>query len=306
MLGALLTAAIALTPGAQAQEPFCRPRPVHRTTRIEAYQEVRRRYGFRADAAYVRRLIRRGRLTSDVEIFPVTKREKRYVELRDRLDLGARASRYLRRRPRLDGGVSIEDAWPRDPYILVRLTRDRARHTRALRRLARHPRLLRTRTVAVSERALGRLNDRIDFDAAERDGLVVVSSGPDIDTSTVELELITERTDHLAYFRERYGPHIATKVIATELYSAACTTVSDYVVDGTRLDVGYEAGGDVKLDHVEVTERGDRVEIGVVVQSYNGVQTLDSRTARTTVELSRPLGDRTVIDASTGERVRRS
>src|SRR5215210_673889 len=67
------------------------------------------------------RLIRRGVKTEDVEIFPVTPREKRYVELRDRIGLSARASRYLRQRPNLSGGISIEDAWPRDPYVLVRL-----------------------------------------------------------------------------------------------------------------------------------------------------------------------------------------
>src|SRR5215207_10614155 len=123
----LLGAAIALSPGAHAaQEPMCRVVPEPRLTRMQAYQRIRRRYGFRAGPAHIRSLIRRGLVFRvDVERFPMTRRERRYVLLRDRLELGPRADRYLRRRPDIDGGISIEDAWPRDPYILVRVTRDR-------------------------------------------------------------------------------------------------------------------------------------------------------------------------------------
>jgi hypothetical protein len=120
--------------GGQEPERFC-PQPLPpEPTRIESYMEQRRAFGFRSDKAHVRKLIRRGNWKYGV---PVTPREHRYLRLRDRLRLGARAERYLERRPHLSGGTSIEDDWPRGPYILVRLTRDRAKHTRALRRLAR-------------------------------------------------------------------------------------------------------------------------------------------------------------------------
>jgi len=76
--------------------------------------------------------------------------------------------------------------------------------------------------VPVSERALNRLAARIDAQAAERDGFVLSGWGPDIDRSVVMPELITKRTDHLAYFRERYGPRTDTKVIATEPHPPAC------------------------------------------------------------------------------------
>jgi hypothetical protein len=306
MLGALLGAVIALSPGAQAaQEPFCRPQPEPRETRMEAYQRVRGRYGFRTHRAYIRRLIRRGvRTGGPEEDFPVTRRERRYVRLRDRLTLNDAAYRYLRRHRDVDGGTSIEDAWPRDPHILVRLTRDRAKHQRALRRLVRYPRLLRTRRVALSERDLSRLQDRIDWEAAERDGFFISTSGPDIDTTTVELELITERTDAAAYFREHYGPRVRAIVIATELYSPRCTNLWDYVADGTRLTIGWEAGGGAKFDHAEVVETDERVTVGVVVQSFNGVQTADSARADHVIELASPLGDRRVVDATTGKPIR--
>ncbi len=273
---------------------------------MEVYQQIRGEFGFRDDEAYIRSLIRRGLvLTWDVQRFPMTRRELRYLKLRDRLDLGPRADGYLRRRPDIDGGTSIEDAWPRDPYLLVRLKHDRARHARQLRRLARYPSLLRTKKVPLSERDLARIQDRIDFRAARRDGFDVTGTAPDIDRSVVEIELITSRTDHLAYFRKRYGTHVATRVVATERYSPACREINEYEVDGARIDVGWESGGGVKLDHLEVAEADDRVTIGVVVQSYNGGQTLESRTTHNTVELSRPLGDRTLIDATTGKPARK-
>ena len=310
MLGVLLGAAIALSPGAQAQgpqEPLCRVQRVHRSTIVEDYQAIRRAYGFRADEPYVRRLIRRGIYTRDVPRFPVTRREKRYVEIRDRLDLGPRAYRYMSRRPDIDGGTSIEDAWPRDPYILVRVTRDRAKHARAIRRLALQPRHVRTKLVELSERDLDRLRDRIDTKAAARDGIHVSGSSYDTDTATVELEVITERTDAAAYFRERYGPRIRVRVIATTLYSPACSNLWDYVAgpEPAQLTIGWEAGGGGRFDHVEVAEYPDRVVIGVVVQAPNGPRTAESRRADHVLTLAAPLGDRAVIDATTGKRVPR-
>ena len=304
MLGTLLGAVIALSPAAQAAEPFCRPPPPEPPrTLIQAYQELRELYGLRTDAAYIRKLIRRGTFTKqtvDMDRFPATPREQRYIALRDQLDLGARANRYLSRRPDLDGGTSIEDAFPRDPYLLVRLTHDRAKHTRALRRLVRFPRLLRTKTVALSFRDMERLAARTTKAGADDDGIRVVFAEPDIRTNTVVVFVITKRTDAARLLRARYGPRVRTRVVATELYSLRCRSLIDHVPDGVRLTIGWQAGGDVKLDHLEVAEYDDRVEIGVVVQSYSGPQTADWRRVDAVVELSRPLGGREVVDATTG------
>ena len=295
---------IALSPTAQAAEPFCRPAPPEPPrTRIQEYQELRELYGLRTDPTYIRKLIRRGTFTKpteDMDRFPATPREQRYIALRDGLDLGNRAYRYLSHRPDIDGGTSIEDAYPRDPYLLVRSTRDRAKHTRALRRLVRFPRLLRTRTVALSFRDMERLAARIARTGADRDGIRVTNAEPDSGTNTVEVFVITKRTDAARYFRARYGPRVRTRVVATELYALRCRPLHDYVPDGARPTIGWEGGGGVTLDHIEVAEYDDRVEIGVVVLSYNGPQTADSRRVDAVVELSRPLGDRVVVDATTG------
>ena len=224
---------------------------------------------------------------------------------RDRRELSEAAYRYLRRHRDVDGGTSIEDGWPRDPYILVRFTRDRLVHQRALRRLVRYPRLLRTKRVELSERALDRLRDRIDARAAARDGIHLSGSSYDTDRATVDLDVITGRTDAAAYFRERYGPRIRVRVIARTLYSPQCTTLWDAVAGPgpTELTIGWEAGGGARFDHVEVAEYDDRVVIGVVAQAPNGFRTADSRRGQHTLTLSRPLGARKVIDATTGRAV---
>jgi len=116
---------------------------------------------------------------------------------------------------------------------------------------------------------------------------------------------ITKRTDTARYLRGRYGPRVRTRVVATELFSPRCRNLIDQVADGTRLTIGWQAGGTVELDHIEVAEYDDRVEIGVVVQSYNGPQPADWRRADAVVELSRPLGEREVVDATTGRLVPR-
>jgi hypothetical protein len=305
MVGSALIASLALFGGAQEPARFC-PQPLPpRQTRIERYQEDRRRFGFRSDKAYVRKLVRRGMWDSDRSM-PATPRENRYLRLRARLTLGARAHRYLERRPRLDGGVSIEDGWPREPYMLVRLTRDRAKHARALRQRARFPRNLRTARVPVSERALRRIQDRIDFDAHESDGFDVKTTTVDIDSSKVQIGLITKRTDHRAYFRSRYGRHVRTFVIATEQTSPECAEIVGYVVsaDGLTLTIRYASGGGATFDRAELVERDDRVEIGIVEQGPNGPRTSDYYEGAATVRLARPLGTRRVVDATTGKTVR--
>jgi hypothetical protein len=304
MLASAVIASLALLGGTQEAERFC-PQPIRpEPTRIERYMAARRTFGFRSDRAYVRMLVRRGRFEYDGWI-PVTRRERRYLRLRERLRLGALAYRYLGRRPHLDGGTSIEDGWPGEPYMLVRLTRDRAKHTRALRRRARFPDNLRTMRVQKSYRALRRIQDLIDFDAHEADGFHLSSTGVDIDANKVDIALITKRADHAEYFRARYGRHVRTFVIATELTLPECAPLVGYEVaaDGVTLTVRYATGGGATFDRYELVEHDDRVEIGIVEQGPNGFRTDDYVEQEATIILSRPLGARRVIDATTGRRV---
>jgi hypothetical protein len=289
------------------QERFCPEPEPRRRPALESHMAARARFGFRADKAYVRMLIRKDMWESDVGWIPVTPREDAYLRLRDRLRLGARANRYLRRHRELSGGISIEDDWPRGPYMLVRLTRDRKRHTIALRRLARYPENLRTTSVALSYRQLRRLQNRISFEAHTADGFHVVTTAPATVRNAVRIELITARTDHREYFTARYGPHVRTKVIARTLTSPSCGDLFGWLPgDGpAQVVLVFEAGGGTVADHAEVVEHADRVEVALVVQEPNGPRTADSSAERFTVTLAAPLGDRRIIDVQTGKRLRR-
>ena len=290
-----------------AQERFCPEPEPPRQPAIERHMADRAGFGFRADRAYVRMLIRKDMWESDVGWIPVTRREDAYLRLRDRLRLGARAHRYLRRHRDLSGGISIEDDWPREPYILVRLTRDRKRHAIALRRLARFPDNLRTRSVALSYRQLRMLQDQISFEAHRADGFHVMGTAPEIDRNDVLIELITARTDHRAYFAERYGPHVRTEVIARTLTSPGCGDLFGWLPGPvpTQIVLVFEAGGGTVADHAEVVEHADRVEVALVVQEPNGFTTAESRAAHFTVTLAAPLGDRPIVDVQTGKRLGR-
>jgi hypothetical protein len=124
-----------------------------------------------------------------------------------------------------------------------------------------------------------------------------------IDGGRVRIELITERDDHGQYFRERYGP-VDTEVIATELESIERTAARGYRADGPSLTLFYDTGGGARLERVDVEEGADRVDVAIVQRVPNGPRTLELAIVEETVQLERPLGDRAVVDAATGRRVR--
>jgi hypothetical protein len=298
--------ALLAAPPAFANECNGQLSPAERALR-EAVNE-RHQLGFRSDQAYVQRLLGSGAPTveADGAIFPVTAREKRYVLLRERLDLGAKGRRYLARRPAIDAGWSIVDAWPRDPYVLVHVAADPAPHRAALERIARFPTHLRVERVRFNERQLRRVQNRVDDAgrALRTAGFTVEGTGVDDDSNRVEVELVTRRGDAAAYFRKRFGP-IKTVVIATEPTELACTQSGAYEIapDGMSLTVYWTTGGGAKFDRIEVTELADRVEIGVVERVPVGARTLEAIGAEAPAALSAPLGARPVIDAADGERM---
>ena len=96
---------------------------------------------------------------------------------------------------------------------------------------------------AVRSAAVCTRRTSIDSEAAENDGFFIATMAPNIDTTTVDVEVITERADATECFRARYGPHVRAKVIATELYHLACTALYDHRTgpDPARLTIGWEA-----------------------------------------------------------------
>jgi hypothetical protein len=308
----LAALALAAPAAAASDEPICHGQYAPPTAAeqeqaaIQEYMRLRAELGFRADEAYVRELIRRGVWEYDVGYIPVTPAENDYLRLRDRLDLGRKAKRYLHRRRDLFAGLSIEDDWPREPYLLVRVTRDRAAHESNLQRLARFPDNLRTVQVRYSLRALRRVGNRIgdDYEALKHAGFELTQFGADIVTNTVGVSLITERTDAAAYFRDRYGP-VTVQVIATEPTFLDCEDAFYYEIsgDGRGVTIHWDRAGGVTPERIDVTEHPDRVEVGVVDRVPHGGTEDMAVHERGTVRLAQPLGERPVVDMADGRRL---
>ena len=311
LIGLLLL--VGATPAA-AQEKVCHgqhaPKPPLTPAQkeqadLEHYAASRAEFGFRHDLPYVKELLRRGVWEYDVGYFPVTPAENRYLRLRDRLDLGSKGRRYLREHREDAGSVSIEDDWPREPYMLVRFKHNVAQHRRALRPLVRFPDNLRVARTRFSEQDLKRLTEKIWRDEAKlrRAGFDVDGTG--IGGNRALVEVTTKRTDAAAYFRKHYGSGVKVEVIATEKSVLECSKAGNYEIaaDGMSLTVHWESGGSSKLERIEVSEFPDRVEVGVVERTSTGFNTADLRYEQAPAALTAPLGDRKVIDAATTKRM---
>jgi hypothetical protein len=270
-------------------------------TPVEQAMAYRRLFGLPSQRAYVRR-VQRSDARRDDQGFAFTRREWRYWRKRERIqDSASRVDGYVDRRPGLEGGVSIEDDWPKGPYLLVRVTRDPERHQAALRRI--YPHRLRTIAVQYSGAELLALQDRIsdELDALEAEGFDIFSFGVDIEANRVVVQMVSARADHQASFQARYGPAVAT-FATPEDTRLDCARMDDVRVSSTGRSLvllwTYSSGE--ALETVELTEHPNRVEVGIVqrVPFFGGPD--DALRGRTRVQLSQPLGDRRVIDAATG------
>jgi hypothetical protein len=243
------------------------PAPSEEDIELQSYAELRESFGFRHDIPFIKRLIRHRRWDSGSLELPVTKAEDRYLRLRMRLDLGSAALRYLHRHADVDGGVSIEDDWPREPYILVRFTRDVATHLAALKHVARFPENLRAKRIRYSERDRDRVDRRIEADhrALLRAGFFVVSTLPE-GALRIEIAVVTRRRDYQAFFAARYGPMVKVRFAGTHRTLLKCARAETYTVspDGLTLTAHWGASGSATPERIEPAESADRVELGVV------------------------------------------
>ena len=310
LIGLLLM--VVATPAA-AQEKVCRgqhapkppPTPAEKEqAELEHYAASRAEFGFRHDLPYVKELIRRGVWEYDVSYFPVTPAENRYLRLRDRLDLGSKARRYLRRHREDAGSISVEDDWPREPYLAVRFKRNVAQHRRALLPLVRFPDNLRVIRTRFSEQDLKRLTDEIWRDRAKLRRAGFTLSGTGIGSNRAQVDVITKRTDAAAYFRKHYGAGVKVEVSAPR--ARARVRAVEQLRDRARRDEPDGPLGERREQQAR-TDRGHRVP--GPRRDRRGREGLHRREHRrpalrdAPAALSAPLGDRAVIDAGTTRRM---
>jgi hypothetical protein len=283
-------------------------RPSPAAEAIRSTQALRRALGLPASRAHIVALARSSRARrrgAALESFPVNVREARYMRERNHVeDRADRAGAYLRRHAAaVSGGLSIEDDWPRRPYLGVRLTRDLARHARALDALLDVE--VRVIHVQRSLRALTRLQDRVfaSRDALRPAGIAIVGVGADIRRNRVGVEVITARRDAQAVLARRFGPAVHVTVVATSPDRLVCVPLHSFAPapDGRSLVVRYTSSPSSAFERPFVAETAGTVRVGVIERQPTG-PVLDQAVGRTAViPLAAPLGARAVLDAETGD-----
>jgi len=158
--------------------------------------------------------------------------------------------------------------------------------------------------VRYSYDAKDRIQKRIQVDgkALSRAGFEVIGTDTDWGLDRIYAEVITKRRDAARYFARRYGS-VVRAIARPKSTVEGCTSVSGYRIapDGMSVTVGW-TDAPSKPVRVELTERGDRVAIGIV-SSYSLYPGFGDAGGQTVVRLSAPLGGRPVYDAATGKRL---
>ena len=191
----------------QGPRPGDPPCPVRaEPTELERVIKERIEYGMRADAPYVQSL-----LADDREF---TEPERRWVKSVQRLDLDNRIHEYTIHYRKEWGGTTVVADYPAKPYLLVRLTKRVAFHTRELRKLDDRIRTVKA-VHAVDEfyATADRINDDARAADGYLDGFYVLGANGHDQTANVEVEVVTTRTDAAAYFAARYGEYVQVEVV---------------------------------------------------------------------------------------------
>lgn len=184
-------------------------------TPLESAIRERARYGMHTDPAYVQALLADDRT--------YTEHERRWLKTVQRVDFDSNVHDYVHSNSEDWGGSTLVADYPAKPYVLVRFLRRLAFHEKRLKRVAKYPGLLRIERSTVQRDVFYELPLHIGDDARElgdgffdgygRDGFFLAQADGDESTQTVEVRVITTRTDAAEYFARRYGPLVRVTVI---------------------------------------------------------------------------------------------
>lgn len=268
---------------------------------IQVQQEQRRTLGLPSARRHVARVLREGRPWGRSSLY-VTEAEARWLnEINPTVSRTAAVERYARKHASdAYGGTTTEGRWPRPPYLVVRVTRDVAKHQRALtKRLDRPVRVVKVRYTYAH---LRKVQDRIDPQALAREGIKFASSGPNVRLNRVRLGVITARRDAAEVVRRLYGRAIRVEVVARDDWRPICEVGDSYTLseDGRDLTIHYWTAPAYRFQRLELRETGPGVRVAVRELVPNLGHPLLCQFRSATIRLSAPLGDRKVVDAETG------
>jgi hypothetical protein len=192
------------------------------------------------------------------------------------------------------------------PIVVVGFTRDVDRHRRALAEIHPHPGVVevvgRRNTLAALEALMERTEEFVDK-LAER-GISWDSIGIDEENNRVDLELVaSDESVALRLIAERLGDDVAVVFLGSEKTTVQAVAWHLWSLDdsGRGLTVHYSTNAAYEPHSVEHDEDDRSVKVTVFERMPTGFTRLAGATRHATVTLDRPLGDRVVTDASTGE-----
>jgi hypothetical protein len=204
-----------LQSGPSPGDPACPEPPIRgETPPLERAIDDRARYGMNTDPAYVQSLLDDDRT--------YTEHERRWIKTYDRIDYQPRVDDYLEHWRDDWGGTATYAQYPNPPIMVVYLLRRDALHTARLKALSKYPDLLRTVHSTVQRDYFYELPQIIGDEASAndgfldgygRDGFYVRSAEGDEGSQSVDVEVVTARTDAAEYFTARFGPIVRVQVV---------------------------------------------------------------------------------------------
>ena len=205
-----------LQTGPSPGDPPCPEPPNREQTPLEQAIQQREEYGMNTDPAYVQTLLDAGQT--------YTPGEQRWLQNYQDIAYESKVDAYLQHWREDWGGNSVYAQYPDPPILVIRLLRRLPLHTKRLKALSQHPDQLRTITSTVQRDVFYELPYVIGdearanggfLDGYGRSGFYVNPDESDGDegTQTVDIDVITTRTDAAAYFTRRFGPLVRVTVI---------------------------------------------------------------------------------------------
>lgn len=299
-LNAVMAGALCASAAAASSACVLQPVKTPFQERVASAIETRKLFGLPRGRAHVQALERsrraRARYVEGIP-FAMSLAEWRYFRQRERIESQSlTVGSVLRSMPGVSGGISIEDDWPRSPYVAVRVARRlTSRQRERIVRRADRVRIIRVRR---SLRELISIQDAIDWDALAADGVHVVSTSWDIDRNRVRVEFHSPRPDAEQLLTERYGR--AIHVVRLPATTPLCVDPDGFRLapDGVTLTLLFETSSPDTTVRPDVREQPDRVLVGVVEDVGHGLAFATVR-REVTLTLATPLADREVRTITT-------
>ena len=274
----------------------------------ETREDIRRfrsDLGLPVDDAHVEHFLAEYKAERQEEGMWLTEEEWERYERQDELQTEAqeRLSGYLAEHADSVAGVWLGAGL--DPEYNVAFTGDIDAHRRELLSLYPRPDVVRVHQARYTHAELEAISDRIADESDELAALGVqwMASGVGAEANRVEVEVVAADAESARRILEgRYGPVIAVEWLGTEAWGLEKVPWQLWAVDrtGRNLTVHYSTLRAYEFERADLTEDEHEVIVDVFERAFQGGHRLIGATREATVELERPLGDRRVIDGTTG------